>query len=425
MYYPRVLVISNNSFNKSDSNGRTLMNFFMDYPKENIAQFYLHGEPDFDICANYYCVSDKDSLRAFKSLKSYTKDGSVKHEVESKTTTQSKKQTRTCRTMFLRDIVWRSYRWWNKYFNNFIQKFNPEVVLLQAGDCPFMYNITRRVSKKYGIPIIMYNSENYVLKNKMYSNVKRGDFWHAILKKRLKKEYKKIMKAVSHCIYSTEYLEDCYQKAYLHEGKSTTLYTVTDMKDCSSKHEATSFNLLYCGNLGVGRVYPLDELAKTLALVDKNAKLKIFGKFTDEQSQKLVCDNQNVVYGGVVPYEQVPEEIKSSSMVVHTENPERLQNLLGAFSTKIADCLACGKPFLVYALREYPFVKYLEQNNAAHIAEDVDELKVVLGKCLKDIGFRNQFLKNSKKLAEKNHRVKENCRKMVEILKKVVTETND
>lgn len=425
MYYPKVLVVSNNCFNKSDSNGRTLMNFFMGYPKENLAQFYLHGEPDFNVCANYYCVSDNDALRAFKSLRVYSKDGLIEcHDVESENVVHEKKQAKNCRNRVLRDIVWRSYRWWNRCFNKFLQEFRPEVILLQAGDSPFMYNIARKIAKKFSLPLIMYNSENYVLKEKLYASSSKKDIWHNILQKRLKKEYKRIMKNIDFCVYSTEYLEECYQKAYPHEGKSTALYTVTDMKDCSSEQEVAPFNLLYCGNLGVGRVYPLDELAKTLALVDKNATLRVFGKFTDEQSQKLICDNQNVVYGGIIPYEQVSEEIKKSSMVIHVENPDRLQNLLGAFSTKIADCLACGKPFLVYATREYPFVQYLEKNNAAHIAGKVEELKEILVKAIDDIGYRNKFIDNALRLVKERHSAKKTQEEMLTILQKITNKGN-
>ena len=425
MRFPKVLIISNGCFNKSDSNGRTIMNFFVGYPKDKIAQFYLHGEPDFNVCKNYYQVSDMDALVAFRSFGKFTKDGLVKQKgQDAKSTVKSKKHAKTCLNRVLRDIVWRSYRWWNTHFDKFLKDFNPEVVLVQAGDSPFMLHITRKIAKKYNIPIVMYNSENYVLKKRMYSFVKNGDIWYTILKNRLKKEYRKLMKNVSYCIYNTEYLEDCYQKAYSHKGKSIALYTITEMMDCSSNQVPDIFTLLYCGNLGVGRSETLNEMAKVLKEVDDNARLVICGKFPSESLEKLVCGNLNVDYKGFVNYDEVPNIISKSTMVVHCENPERLEDLKGAFSTKIADCLACGKPFLVYALKEYPFVKYLERNNAAHIAENVEEFKDIIASCINSVEFRNKFIKNSLKLAKERHNCYKTTEEMLKILQKVTKKGN-
>ena len=63
--YKKLLVVSNEPFSASSSNGRTLMNFFIGYPKEKLAQFYIHGNPDESFCANYYQNSDNDALRYF------------------------------------------------------------------------------------------------------------------------------------------------------------------------------------------------------------------------------------------------------------------------------------------------------------------------------------------------------------------------
>ena len=64
--YPKVLVISNNCFSKTDSNGRTLAGFFYDYPKDKLAQFYIqNATPDFEVCNNYFRVTDSEALSSF------------------------------------------------------------------------------------------------------------------------------------------------------------------------------------------------------------------------------------------------------------------------------------------------------------------------------------------------------------------------
>lgn len=57
--YPRLLVLSNNSLSKSNSNGRTLGSLLQGWPKERLAQFAIMCiDPDFDVCENYYQVRD-------------------------------------------------------------------------------------------------------------------------------------------------------------------------------------------------------------------------------------------------------------------------------------------------------------------------------------------------------------------------------
>jgi glycosyltransferase involved in cell wall biosynthesis len=263
----------------------------------------------------------------------------------------------------------------------------------------------------------MYNSEGYVLKKKLYSKANEKSIWHKILQKSLRSAYKKMMDNVSYCIYITEYLEGCYQGKYPHKGKSKALYTTTEMRDCSKLGiEDEIFNLVYCGNLGVGRVPALCTVAECLQNVDSNAKLVIYGKFVNKEEENQLCTYKNVEFRGLIPYEEVPKAIARASMVLHCENKERLENLRHAFSTKIADCLACGKPFLVFAAKEYPFVQYLAKNDAAHIAETKEELTGILEGCIKDSKLRSKTINNAVNLAMKNHNADKNAEDFCRII---------
>ena len=118
-------------------------------------------------------------------------------------------------------------------------------------------------------------------------------------------------------------------------------------------------------------------------------------------------------------YEAIPDILRQADMVMHCENKDRLANLRTAFSTKIADSLAVGTPFLVFADREYPFVKYLLRNQCAHIAGNAEELKVVLRQCRNDLTYRYQFVENALLTAAENHSTKGNCRKFNAIIETI------
>ena len=413
----RLLVVSNEPLNKSNSNGRTMANLLAAFASSELAQFYIHGAPDFSLCANYYRVSDRDALAAFKSLKPYRKSGVVEAEGEEMSADGAgeKKHSRNCRNRVLRDIVWRSFRWWNRAFDRFLDEFAPTAVLLQAGDAPFMFRIARKIAKKRKLPLFMYNSEGYVLKEVLYSSASKKDPWHNALQRRLRREYRRFMKDADFCFYITEYLEACYQEKYPHPGKSRALYTPSELTAIPDK-SGTPFRLMYCGNLGVGRIPSLCEVARALGGVDADATLDVYGRFISPEDEEALCAFSNVRYFGIVPYAEIPRVMSEASMLLHCENPERLVNLRHAFSTKIADSLASGRPFLVYASREYPFVQYLEKHNAAHIAESEEELKTVFKDCFAGEEMLVSCTKNARELAQENHNKERNASQLRRVI---------
>ena len=394
-----------------------MANLLAAFSPNELAQFYLHGAPDFLLCANYYRVSDHDALAAFKSVRPYRKSGLVTAAETAPATGKSgsKAYSHNCRNMVLRDIVWESFRWWNTAFDAFLNEFSPTAVLLQAGDAPFMYRIARTIAKKRKIPLLMYNSEGYVLKEVLYSSASKKDPWHNALQRRLRREYRRFMDATDFCFYITEYLEGCYQDKYPHPGKSLALYTPSEMPTLEDK-SGKPFRLLYCGNLGVGRIAPLCEVARILSEVNGDATLDIYGRFVSEEDEKGLCAYPNVRYFGVIPYAEIPRVMSEANLLLHVENPDRLVNLRHAFSTKIADSLASGRPFLVYASREYPFVQYLEKHSAAHIAEGETELAEVLRLCVEDKIALGSHVPAAVALARENHSIERNAARLKEII---------
>src|SRR5574344_589434 len=66
---PNVLVISNDPFSKENANGRTLGNFFLDYPKGQLAQLFLNDAPLDLIDCPYFQISDRNLFEHFTKFK--------------------------------------------------------------------------------------------------------------------------------------------------------------------------------------------------------------------------------------------------------------------------------------------------------------------------------------------------------------------
>ena len=412
----RILVISNEAFSKGNSNGRTIMNLLSGVNKKNLAQFYIHGVPDDNFCSADYHNSDSDALRAYFHL---TKQKSIPNKCKSENKKKRFSVKRSSMNHVLRDLIWQSWSWWSDEFNIFLENFRPNIVLLQAGDAPFMYALALKIAKRYKAKLIMFNTEAYVLKRKIYSSVSIFNVWHMILKYSLRHQYQKYMEQVSYCIYNTEALELAYQKKYPHKGKSSTLYTSSDMPELISRSSGP-FSLLYCGNLGVGRDEVLNQVAEILFKIDHTACIDVYGKFNDHKSQQRLCANKNINYHGFIDYKKIPALMSKASMLIHCEKDERVDNLRFAFSTKIADCLSSTCPFLVYASREYPFVQYLQHNKCAHIASGKEELELVLRKCIDDIAYRNKYRESALIVSRKYHNFQNNVNRVNEIFTNVL-----
>ena len=56
-----ILVLSINPLNMSTSNGRTIANMFLEYPKDDILNLYISGNPDLNL-AHYINVSDRSAV---------------------------------------------------------------------------------------------------------------------------------------------------------------------------------------------------------------------------------------------------------------------------------------------------------------------------------------------------------------------------
>lgn len=408
----RVLILSNNCISQTNSNGRTIGNMFIGFPKEKIAQFTLtDSNPDFSVCANFFHVSDNDALNAFlKRKKVGRKLEKEALKRETVTVPFSAKHNRNSLTMFIRDFIWNTDCWKKGGFNTFVNQFSPEVILLQAGDCAFMFRLARKLSEKYKIPLIIYNSEGYFFKKFDYFKSTGIAHWlYPIFRTFFCMEFKKAMYKASFAIYSCKQLEEDYNKIF--STPSATIYTATQLEPCENNKDATNKQKVsYLGNLGVGRHQPLIEIANILQTISEDLYLEVYGKTANNEVLKALKNCKGIKYNGFISYDEVARVMHESALLVHIENFSDFyrEDLKYAFSTKIADSLISGTPFLLYAPETLACTKYLKENNAAYIANDLKQLKKILFDFFGPSYERNQYIENAQKLVSLNHSQK-NC----------------
>ena len=425
MNCPRILVLSNNAISTTDSNGRTLGNFFINYPKELISQFCINfNNPNYDICNNYYVISDSTAFQSYCKNKNYEYTPNNRFKVEKK----FKKKKISCNfltnrnalTMLLRNRIWSSYKWKGKSFDNWLNNFNPQLVLLQIGDLPFMYDFAVKISTDLNIPIILYNSENYYFKEYCYFKDKKFDFLYPKFHKKLISSFDNLMSHVSGCIYISEELKKLYEKKF--NNDSIFIMTSSSLpkirKELFSKNENKI--VTYFGNLSNNRHKSIIEIAKSLQEINSHFKLDVYGKIYSKKVEQELQKCSAINYKGFLSYEEITNIIINSDLLIHAESMDDfyIKDIEYGFSTKLADCLASGVPLLMYSSDKLKSYDYLKKNACAFLVNKSNDLKNILFEALYDDEKRNQIVFNALKIAKCNHEIASNSQKFIDFIMK-------
>ena len=417
MYYPRVLIISNNCLSKSDSNGRTLGNFVSLWPRDSIAQFCIHDQDkDCDVCANFYAISDMQAVKAFLLGKKIDGRRTFSEEETIKKTSTGGQRTvsKTPVSMLLRDAAWASMRWKNEMFNAWVNDFKPEVVILQAGDLPAFYDIAVRIAQARKIPLVIYNSEEYYFKDYCYFGEDASFEWlYPVFHNKLKKSVRNALNYAVGSIYISDYLKELYDNEFCKRSITLMTSATEDVGSGTAADEGKPQAIIYGGNLGIGRHKALIDIGNALQKIDSELKIDVYGKCDNPKIVRELNNCSGINYMGMLPYGELQKKTKAARLLVHVESMKTyyVRDIKYGFSTKIADSLASGVPFFVYASSELTSVQYLSENKCAIIATDEKQLVDKLKCALFDERIRNRCVTNARQIAATNHNEEKNKKK--------------
>ena len=408
----RILVISNACFSNTDSNGRTISKLLSGYEKGNLAQFFVYGTPDFNVCDKYYQVSDKDALNSFVKCKPYgkkvTKADIINKGNDLLLDKNKGNNKKTPLKMILREIAWRFGRWKSKELYNWIFQFNPDIIFINLGDNAFLPDFATGISKKIGIPIVVYSTENYYFKDFNYITKKPSLFYY-IFNKIVKSSYKRMEKHVVKGVFNTPLLTDLYASEFDYPCQCVFSKSSIDFKENYKCPEIENIKISYLGNLGVGRHKSLIEIANVLTEISPDLHLDIYGKIPNNEIEVEFNRCVGINYKGFVSYEEVVQVMHNSTLLIHTEINDEFYNkdLKYAFSTKIADSICSGTPLFLYANKELAETDFLLKENCAFTVTEIKELKNALNTAIFNEEKRKNMISNAYKTAKTYFKKKE------------------
>lgn len=418
-----MLVVANNSFSLTNANGRTLGNMFVGWPKDCLAEFCISTDgADFDICDNYYCISDQEMLSAFLLMKKARGHKLEQNKKEYVATGIYGKKKTAFRSVF-RHLLWSCNRWRSKEMENWVSAFNPEAILVMNGDAAFILSIARKISKEKGIPLLMFNTEGYCLfeHDWMY----RGVFsllGFPIYKRLLRRETQITMNQLKFIIHGNQLLKDDFDRVF--DVPSEVVYTSSNVQWSNKPFNTDAPKIVYLGNFGYNRPNSLALVAKVLRSISPNYNIDVYGKPRTAYQEYILTHSDGVVFHGAVPYEEVKTIMSTADILLHVEGiDEDLQESLRyGFSTKIADCLSSGRPFFLFSRPDIACAQYIRHHGVGWFASDETGIREELTSLINNKDDRIIRLERAHSLAIQNHSM-DKCRmKFQSIIKGITTE---
>lgn len=399
----RVLAIANGCFSQTDANGRTLAKMFTEFDPDDLAQFFVYGTPDTDVCHHYYQVTDREALRSFLKQHSY---GSVPKAAAAKGSVSKAtiKHTKTPLTMLLRELVWKQGKWNSTALAQWIKDFKPACIFLFLADNAFLISLAVEIAKRYGIGIVAYSSEEYYFKDYNYLT-KRPSIMYWLFSRNLRKAYRTASAHIHSGIFNTPMLTEAYAREFSYPCECIMPVSDIDYIENWRLPNRAEIRISYLGNLGLNRHKALMKIAEALQHVLPGQRVRVYGKMSESIRDEFV-GHPFIEYEGFVDYDEVIRIMHSSTLLLHAEYNDDFHNrdLKYAFSTKIADSICCGTPLLLYAHPGLAETNFLAEEQCAFIAAEEDQLVDVLSTALTSEDARRTVVFKAKEIAERNFR---------------------
>ena len=410
----RVLLISNNSLRRTNSNGSTLINHLSAFKHDKVITFSIDNAlPDKDTGIAHFKSTDNEHLKYFLSKMKLGRVilNSELNESRSIPTNVGKHKSIKESDFFLyiREFIWKHNHKERDNLDKFIKEYEPSVILFQASRTIFMIDTVIYLSKTYHIPVVIYTGEDEYFHTYPFYRVFKN-----ILQRRMKRRYKALIPYVKRFTCTQAKLASLYTDEF--KIDTNYIYPSITLDNLSVKDNKDG-DIVYIGNIQPNRYSTLIYIASTLLDLDKDASIHIYsGDLTTKLIHKL-NKYPNIKIHDPVSKDKVRDIISNAKLLLHFESFKKKDKVLfqNGFSTKIPESLASGVPFLVVAPSYAGFSSYMNDNKLCYIF-NLDNLKDNLEKVLRDTSYRNELSKRQIEAAKKNHDISVNSKRIKEEL---------
>ena len=370
----RVLVISNNAISEYNNNGKTISSFIRNIALENIAQLYFGSNelPSIKNCHNYYRITEFDIFKSIISLKFKTKNTHARLMSQIDTHINTKKKDsdfvkflkKNASTLaVLREFLWKCGTWDTKELNDWIKKFNPDVIFAVLGGSIFTHNISITIAKRYNVPLNVYFTDDYILGDTA-SNI-----FQKLHQKKLKKVYKDTLSIAKKAFVIGDKMQEAYRQYYHRDfGILVNGINLEQFDEFKPVKLDLSKPILisYIGGLHLNRWQSIIHLAHILSTQNKYCiQYRVFSVSCPDEYILKEFSKAGVSYCGSLDYAGVIEQMKISHFLLHVESFNSRNRIYTKYSisTKIPEYMASKRGVIAYGPSDIASIELFENNN--------------------------------------------------------------
>ena len=404
---PRILVITVSSWN-SKVGANTWATLLEKYDNEKVANICIRDEiPDSKVCSRYFCISESKVLKSV--LKRKIKTGKeVKASSTAVDDTLSEHNERYAKyskkrkysMLYARELVWKFGKWKTKELKEFLDSFQPDIILHSMEGYIHLNRIIKYAIKRTGAKAIGYIwDDNFTYKQ---HNTIGYKLYRTFQRKSLKRLAKKTdaFFAISE---KTKREADEFFKI-----NSTVLTKPLSSVPCVCYGEIEKpIKMLYTGNLYIGRDRTLLRLVNAIKKLglEEQFEINVYTKTSlkDEIRAGLECGFCKI--HAPISQKEVLEKQKEADILLFLEDVDgkNAKTARLSFSTKTTDYLSSGKCILAIGNGDIAPIEYLKENDSAIIATSDNELEESLKRVIENPSILIDYANNSSRLGIKNH----------------------
>lgn len=409
----KILILTLNAWNNSNSTGNTISNLFKGIQKENIANIYCRSEKiNNNICDNYFRITEKDILFNFFNKSSCGTLLTNKHFKESNLDTNilGKNKTgnflrkhRLSLLLFLRELIWATNIWKNKKLKTFISDFNPDIIYMHGHCNLYMHNILEYCRQISGAKTVIYWGDDMYGRK---THMPLGFLYETLLRHKFYQTIKKASLLLGGSLKLCKEYSAIFNKEF-----------IPFFKECTTMNKTvkTHFNkpiiIVYAGNLLFGRDKILKKIAIAINNINKNNNKQIYqlniysNTIPTKGLMKILNNRPSSFFWGCKEYNYVCEEMNKADFSLFAESfdYENIQQTRLSFSTKIIDCMQANSAILAIGPITIASMEYISENKIGAVITDINTIEEQLLTISHNFDYIRQLNDNKIKFAYSNH----------------------
>ncbi len=425
----RLLIVGTVPYN-TKSTSRAFEAYFHNWEKECIAQIFSDPKtPVKGHCGTLFQITDYRLLQRWRGKQCETgviyNYDELPDNNESNIIVDERKSAHNAYrfggrhnafTHLLRGLLWRKFLWCSDKLNEWLDEFNPECVFLSFSDDYFIPQIAYYVATRYNIPIVSSIGDDY------YFNIRfsLNPIYH-LYKQTYRSLIRKVLSYRGSAIYISDKIRDKYNEEFGLDGETVYL-TSTVQRKSFAPIDIKNPRITYFGNIRMGRNISLNDIGYVLGRINPDYKLEIYSGETNPDYYEIFANNDNVIYGGTIPYEQVQKKMSESDITVVVEGFRDMDIYWSRYSlsTKAADALASGASILAYGSSKCGIIEYMQSTGTAFVCTEKEKLEATISDMLHDTIRQKQYYNQQIVMTEKHHNLEKSCDTFESVVEKVV-----